>query len=207
MSDIMLTRINISFNFSSTEELSDTPSITSITASAFVDNGEQEIYAGYVLMHRITADEKGSYDLLDQMDHDGEIFSFVDLFDSTYQNFKKEVIETLNDEDASPDFFLIMDRAEVKKEFRGNSIALKLMEALLKEYDDILYRTVFLIAQPLQFNKHSKDKKLSSEFENLDEDVSRNKLFSYYEKIGFKRIKDTRFMALNTELPRNKIFF
>ena len=202
MTDINLVSIEISYKFSGDELFEESTSITTIKASAkILDNkSDQLIDAGYVIMHRIEARDNN---LLIEMDKDAEIYDFTELLDrDNYLKFNNDVLEVLEDEydEIESSYFLIFEKAEIKKEFRGQSLALKLIEALIYEYGDELYRCACLVAQPLQYKNDEdlSDTILAKEFSNLNESESRNKLFSHYGKIGFKRVKNSSFMVVDT---------
>ena len=203
MNEIDLASIEISYEFSGDNLFVESTSITTITATAkILDNkSDQLIDAGYVVMHRIEAKDNN---LLIEMDKDAEIYDFTELLNKDdYLKFNNDVLEILQSEydEIESSWFLIFEKAEIKKEFRGHSLALKLIEALIYEYGDDLYRCACLVAQPLQYKNDEviSDIKLAKEFNNLNESKSRDKLFSHYAKLGFKRVKNSRFMVLDTE--------
>jgi GNAT superfamily N-acetyltransferase len=126
---------------------------------------------------------------------------FEDLYDYHRADFKDSVLRTLGcANEYVPSTLLIVDRLELKPEYRGRGIGLQAMKILISRFR-VGAGIAAIKPFPLQFEAGADDdpdafrKRGFDKYAN-DEGRCQKRLQAHYARLGFKKIPRTPYMCL-----------
>lgn len=143
-------------------------------------------------------DGLGASDLLDTR---SETWPFAVLLGRYAGDFSRPVLRILDEEYATRQNMLILDRIELMPPFRGQGHGRRCISAILRHLSPGC-RIAAIKPYPLQFEGGARE---SSDWEDglrlcdlpADQAKSLRRLIAYYEKFGFKRVKGSDLMILD----------
>lgn len=161
--------------------------------------------AQYVDVGRAMNKREAIFDVLD-CHSSSTVEYFEPIFGENSPCFSEAVEEVTNGE-ADGCNLLILDRLELLPMFRGHNIGLKILRHMMVRFSPGA-GLIALKAFPLQLECESTDaeeriwrEQLGLETFVQDEKLSISKLQSYYSKLGFRLLPDSKFMVFATGWP------
>jgi GNAT superfamily N-acetyltransferase len=168
--------------------------------------GKFRVY--YVDVERAMNQREPIYDVFDS--HSAEVEEYYEpIFDSEGYGFNENLLEIVSHE-VSGYNLLILDRLEILPQYRRKKLGLTLLHHMIERFSagaSIVAMKPF----PLQFEpgrdedkKKWRDKMRLDQFPK-DENIAREKLSTYYRKLGFIHLSGTPMMVISTDwaLPTN----
>ena len=139
--------------------------------------------------------------LFDAFDQEAEHLDYLDAVSDDEHQIKREVGKALGNEYFFPSNILMLKKVFIDRAFRGRSFGLLAINTLI---DRLRYSQgiVILKAFPLQFDCEFEDGdqrerfiKMGLDQFTLSEEKAEAKLFRYYRKLGFKKLRGSNYMV------------
>lgn len=158
-----------------------------------------------ILLSLVMNDEMDFYEVFD---HSQFLFEIGEaIFDFDKEEFKESLLEEMESSSAN---LLVIDRLELLPQWRHKGIGQKIIKDIILRFSGCC-DLVILKAFPLQREVTNNDTNISKwrkkmQMDKLpeDEEFSFFKVYSYYQKIGFKRYEDSGYFYLNPALINEK---
>ncbi len=162
----------------------------------------------YVDIERAMNQREPIYNVFDG--HSAEVEEFYEpIFRSEGYDFNENLLEIVNHEVSSYNL-LILDRLEILPQYRRKKLGLTILHHMIERFSagaSIVAMKPF----PLQFEQiGDEDKKKWRDKMGLDqfptnENIAKEKLYTYYRKLGFINLTGTPMMVISTDwtLPTN----
>lgn len=177
--------------------------------SVFDTSGREACVLGSFVLRQIDVDgaiteRESVFDVFDQTQ---STMDYFELYEGNGYTLKSRVLKALGCEDyfGLPSGLLIIDRLELRPEYRGHGYGLAAMKSLIMRFR-MGAAVVAIKPFPLQFEGKVVDgpEELSRrglEAYGRDEARCTRRLVTHYGRLGFKRIRGTPFMCLSLVQP------